>query len=89
MINGIYFCLETLVTVFLLYVGDKYGTDNIWIVTISIIAMHFLIEAMCVGYRKFGNGIKNALFNKSNDDSNDSDDSDEDEDKSTTKKSKK
>lgn len=50
--KGIYLCIEVGLTVGLLYLGDKFGTTNMWIIAAAIIAVHFLIEALCKVYEK-------------------------------------
>lgn len=51
--KGIYLCIEVGLTAGLLYVGDRFGTTNMWITIAAIITVHFLIEALCKVYCKF------------------------------------
>lgn len=50
--KAIYFCLEVIATVGLIFIGSKYGTTNIWIASACIVGMHFFIEMLCHVYAK-------------------------------------
>lgn len=72
--KGIYLCIEVGLTAGLLYVGDRFGTTNMWITIAAIITVHFLIEALCKVYYKFNapkddssedsgnNSVKNVVY---------------------------
>lgn len=50
--KAIYFCLEVIATVGLIFIGSKYGTTNIWITSACIVGMHFFIEMLCHVYAR-------------------------------------
>lgn len=49
----IHICVAAVLSVGLMYIGDKFGTTNIWITAAAIISVYFLIELLCWLHLKF------------------------------------